>query len=47
MSKHKWQALSLAAAALLLWVPIGLEHKTAMIITTLILGFNVAIEFKG
>ena len=41
---HIFQGISLLLVILLLWVNIGLDHKTAMVIGSVIVGVNALIE---
>lgn len=44
LDKHQWQGISLLIAAGLLWVPVGLDHMTAMAISTVIIVINALME---
>ena len=46
LDKHKIQGISLLIAVALLWIDVGLEHKTAMILSSIILTCNALMELK-
>lgn len=46
-SKHKIQAGSLLIAGILLWWAPVITHKTAMIVSSVIIGINVIMELFG